>query len=167
MGYPYEDLLKTAASETDTLISDGHYAIYQTGDTKHDYYNMFIMEDKSNLSEAILYIDYSYPIRTHNMGHGAVEANAGFSKDFVDCFLYSDGLPKALTSCPHDDETLQEELANRDPRAAQLIRMMSSSRAMPIIPLLAMMMPMSHNSVLRVTSLLKATIPRQLTMVTT
>ncbi len=122
LGYPYEELLKTAACETDTLISDGHYAIYQTGDTKHDYYNMFIMEDKSNLSEAILYIDYSYPIRTHNMGHGAVEANAGFSKDFVDCFLYSDGLPKALTSCPHDDETLQEELANRDPRAAQLIR---------------------------------------------
>ena len=122
LGYAYEDLLKQAASETDKLITDGHYSIYKTGDTKHDYYNMFIMEDKKNLSEALLYIDYSYPTRTHNMGHGAVEAGAGFSKDFVDCFLYTDGRPKALTTLPKNDETLAQELANRDPRAAQLIR---------------------------------------------
>lgn len=122
LGYAYEDLLKQAEKETDKLITDGHYSIYKTGDTKHDYYNMFIMEDKENLSEALLYIDYSYPTRTHNMGHGAVEAGAGFSKDFVDCFLYTDGLPKALTTLPKNDETLVQELANRDPRAAQLIR---------------------------------------------
>lgn len=122
LGYAYEDLLKQAASETDKLITDGHYSIYKTGDTKHDYYDMFIMENKKNLSEALLYIDYSYPTRTHNMGHGAVEAGAGFSKDFVDCFLYTDGRPKALTTLPKNDETLVQELANRDPRAAQLIR---------------------------------------------
>ena len=122
LGYAYEDLLKQAEKETDKLIADGHYSIYKTGDTKHDYYNMFIMENKKNLSEALLYIDYSYPTRTHNMGHGAVEAGAGFSKDFVDCFLYTDGRPKALTTLPKNDETLVQELANRDPRAAQLIR---------------------------------------------
>lgn len=122
LGYAYEDLLKLAASETDKLITDGHYSIYKTGDTKHDYYDMFIMEDKKNLSEALLYIDYVNELRMHNMGHGAVEANAGFSKDFVDCFLYTDGLPKALTTLPKNDETLVQELANRDPRAAQLIR---------------------------------------------
>ncbi len=122
LGYAYEDLLQEAADETDELINSGRYAIYSTGDPEHDYYNMFIMEDKSNLSEAILYIDYSYPLRTHNMGHGAVEAGAGFSKDFVDCILYTDGLPKALTSYPTDDETMTQELANRDPRARQLIR---------------------------------------------
>lgn len=122
LGYAYEDLLKMAAEETDKLITDGHYSIYKTGDAEHDYYNMFIMQDKSSLSEAILYIDYSYPLRTHNMGHGAMEASAGFSKDFVDCFLYADGLPKALTSYPTNDDLLADELANRDPRARQLIR---------------------------------------------
>lgn len=122
LGYAYEDLLKQAEKETDKLITDGHYSIYKTGDTKHDYYNMFIMEDKKNLSEALLYIDYVDQIRMHNMGHGAMEAKAGFSKDFVDCFLYTDGLPKALTTLPKNDETLVQELANRDPRAAQLIR---------------------------------------------
>lgn len=122
LGYAYEDLLRMAAEETDKLITDGHYSIYQTGDAEHDYYNMFIMQDKSSLSEAILYIDYSYPLRTHNMGHGSMEASAGFSKDFVDCFLYVDGLPKALTSYPTNDDLLADELANRDPRARQLIR---------------------------------------------
>lgn len=117
-----EDFLKQAAEETDTLISSGRYAIYSTGNTERDYYNMFIMEDKSNLSEAILYIDYANSLREHNMGHGSRESYVGFSKDFVDCILYADGLPKALTSYPTGDETLEEELSNRDPRAKQMIQ---------------------------------------------
>ena len=122
LGYEYTDLLNQAASEADTLMNSGRYDIYNTGDAAHDYYNMFVMEDKSNLSEAILYIDYANPLRRHNMGHGAYEALAGFSKDFVDGYLYADGLPKALTSYPTADETMAEELANRDPRASQTIR---------------------------------------------
>lgn len=122
LGYEYTDLLNQAASEADTLMNSGRYDIYNTGDAAHDYYNMFVMEDKSNLSEAILYIDYAEPLRRHNMGHGAYEALAGFSKDFVDGYLYADGLPKALTSYPTADETMAEELANRDPRASQTIR---------------------------------------------
>lgn len=115
-------LLQEAADEAETLMNSGRYAIYSTGDTAHDYYNMFIMQDKSNLSEAILYIDYAEPLRRHNMGHGAYEALAGFSKDFVDGYLYADGLPKALTALPTGDDTMAEELANRDPRATQTIR---------------------------------------------
>ena len=122
LGYEYTDLLTKAAEEANTLMSSGRYSIYKNGDPAHDYYNMFVMEDKSNLSEAILYIDYVNPLRRHNMGHGAYEALAGFSKDFVDGYLYADGLPKALTSYPTADETMAEELANRDPRASQTIR---------------------------------------------
>lgn len=122
LGYDYTDLLTKAAEEANTLMASGRYSIYKDGDPAHDYYNMFVMEDKSNLSEAILYIDYVNPLRRHNMGHGAYEALAGFSKDFVDGYLYADGLPKALTSYPTADETMVEELANRDPRASQTIR---------------------------------------------
>lgn len=114
-------LLQQAANASDQLIESGRYDIYSTGDYGHDYYNMFMLDDKSNLSEAVLYIDYADPLRRHNAARGGYEANAGFSKDFVDRILYADGLPKALTSYPTGDETLAEELANRDPRARQMI----------------------------------------------
>ena len=114
-------LLQQAADASDQLIESGRYDIYSTGDYEHDYYNMFMLDDKSNLSEAVLYIDYADPLRRHNAARGGYEANAGFSKDFVDRILYADGLPKALTSYPTGDETLAEELANRDPRARQMI----------------------------------------------
>ena len=121
LGYEWESLLQEAAEASDELIASGNYSIYSTGDTEHDYYNMFIMEDKSNLSEAILYIDYADPLRKHNWGHGAWEANTGFSKDFIDSYLYADGLPKALTSYPTPDDSIEVEFVNRDPRLRQMV----------------------------------------------
>lgn len=121
LGYEWQSLLQEAAEASDELINSGRYQIYNTGDPAHDYYNMFIMDDKSGLQEAILYIDYADPLRRHNWGHGAFEANTGFSKDLADTYLYADGLPKALTSYPTDDETMAQEMANRDPRMSQTI----------------------------------------------
>ena len=121
LGYEWQSLLQEAVDASDALINSGNYSIYNMNDPEHDYYNMFIMEDKSNLSEAILYIDYADPLRRHNWGHGAWEANTGFSKDFIDSYLYADGLPKALTSYPTDDATIAEEFANRDPRLKQMV----------------------------------------------
>ena len=121
LGYEWESLLQEAAEASDELIASGNYSIYSTGDTEHDYYDMFIMEDKSNLSEAILYIDYADPLRKHNWGHGAWEANTGFSKDFIDSYLYADGLPKALTSYPTPDDSIEVEFVNRDPRLRQMV----------------------------------------------
>ena len=121
LGYEWQSLLQEAVDASDALINSGNYSIYNMNDPEHDYYNMFIMEDKSNLSEAILYIDYADQLRRHNWGHGAWEANTGFSKDFIDSYLYADGLPKALTSYPTDDATIAEEFANRDPRLKQMV----------------------------------------------
>ena len=80
------------------------------------------MEDKSKLKEAILYIDYMEDKRMHNMSHGSEEASAGFSKDFVDCILYNDGLPKGVTTQPTADNTIKEEMKGRDLRFSQLIK---------------------------------------------
>lgn len=121
LGYEWQSLLQEAVEASEALINSGRYDIYNTGDPEHDYYNMFILEDKSNLEESILYIDYADPLRRHNWGHGAWEANTGFSKDFIDSYLYADGLPKALTSYPTGDATIAEEFANRDPRLRQMV----------------------------------------------
>ena len=115
-------LLQQAAEASDALINPGRYEIYNTGHPESDYHNLFIMEDKSKLKEAILYIDYMEDKRMHNMSHGSEEASAGFSKDFVDCILYNDGLPKGVTTQPTADNTIKEEMKGRDLRFSQLIK---------------------------------------------
>ena len=117
-----DGLLQQAVEASNDLIISGKYEIYNTGHPESDYHNLFTMDDKSNLKEAILYIDYIEDKRMHNMSHGTLEANAGFSKDFVDCILYDDGLPKGLTTQPTTDNTIAEEMAGRDPRFSQLIK---------------------------------------------
>lgn len=42
-------LLKMAADETDAIMATGKYEIYNTGHPEKDYYDVFVMEDKTNL----------------------------------------------------------------------------------------------------------------------
>lgn len=117
-----EGLLQKAADQTDELINSNHYEIYKTGKPEEDYYNLFIMEDKSSLKEAVLYIDYASALREHNATHWLRNAKSGWSKDFADCFLYTDGKPASATSKAHvQNRTMAEEAQDRDPRFKQLI----------------------------------------------
>lgn len=117
-----QDLLKKAADLTDNLINSNRYEIYSTGNPEEDYYNLFIMEDKSSLKEAILYIDYASALREHNATHWLRNAKSGWSKDFADCFLYTDGKPASATSKAHvQNRTMAEEVQDRDLRFKQLI----------------------------------------------
>lgn len=117
-----QGLLQKAANVTDEIISSGKYDIYSTGNFNEDYYNMFIMEDKSNLKEAVLYIDYEKNLRHHNATRWLRNAKSGWSKDFVDCILYTDGKPASVTSKDAvQNRTMAEEIKDRDPRFRQLI----------------------------------------------
>lgn len=117
-----QGLLQKAANVTDEIISSGKYDIYSTGNFNEDYYNMFIMEDKSNLKEAVLYIDYEKNLRHHNATRWLRNAKSGWSKDFADCFLYTDGKPASVTSKDAvQNRTMAEEIKDRDPRFRQLI----------------------------------------------
>ena len=55
---------------------------------------------------------------THNLARGG---GVGLSKDFAESFLCKDGLPIANSSEYKGDETLDDEMANRDPRMYQII----------------------------------------------
>ena len=116
-----EKWLQMAATESDKLITSGRYEIYNTGHPQEDYFNMYRIDDKSDLKEAVLYVDYKTDIREHNMAAAGREAGCGFSKSFVESFLCSDGLPISLSNKYLGDETMRKETANRDPRLKQLI----------------------------------------------
>lgn len=113
--------LQEAVKESDLLITSGKYEIYKTGHPEEDYFNLYRIDDKSDLKEAILYIDYKTDIREHNMAASSREAGCGFSKDFVENFLCVDGLPISLSGEYQGDATMRQETANRDPRLKQLI----------------------------------------------
>ncbi len=103
------------------LNVDSEELYYNTGHPQEDYFNMYRIDDKSDLKEAVLYVDYKTNIREHNMAAAGREAGCGFSKSFVESFLCSDGLPISLSNKYLGDETMRKETANRDPRLKQLI----------------------------------------------
>lgn len=112
--------LEMAAQESKTLIDSKRYEIYQ-GHGKTSYYELFRLQNKSDLKEAVLYIDYEDNLRQHNMGSQNREANCGFSKDFVESILCDDGQPIGVSKRYQGDATMKKESANRDPRFKQLI----------------------------------------------
>ena len=116
-----ERLLKLAADETDAIINSGRYEIYNTGKPEKDYYEMFVMEDKTNLKEAILPVTYLDGKRKHGMSRTLWEANTGFSKDFMEGYLCKDGKPISLSSYYKGDDNMRNETADRDPRLKQTV----------------------------------------------
>ena len=88
LGYTSEanEWLKMAAQESEVLIKSKRYEIYQTGHPEEDYFNLYRIDDKSDLKEAVLYVDYKANVREHNMAAAGREAGCGFSKSFVESF---------------------------------------------------------------------------------
>ncbi|GBU07441.1 hypothetical protein AwDysgo_07720 [Bacteroidales bacterium] len=114
-------LLALAAQTAKDIIETGKYEIYTTGKPEKDYYEMFLIDDKSSLKEAILPVGYLKDLHPHNTSRSLSEAKTGFSKDFVNNYLCSDGLPIALSQLYKGDKTMEAETANRDPRLSQTI----------------------------------------------
>lgn len=114
-------LLKMAADETDAIIATGKYEIYNTGKPEKDYYEMFVMEDKSNLKEALLPVTYLDGKRKHGMSRTLAEANTGFSKNFVESYLCINGKPISGNEQYKGDANMKNETTNRDPRLKQTI----------------------------------------------
>lgn len=114
-------LLQMAADETDAIIASGKYEIYNTGHPDKDYYDVFVIEDKTDLKEAILPVTYLKDKRQHGMSRTLWEANTGFSKDFVENYLCSNGKPIAGNELYKGDANMRDESANRDPRFKQTI----------------------------------------------
>ncbi|NDV60359.1 RagB/SusD family nutrient uptake outer membrane protein [Bacteroides sp. 519] len=114
-------LLELAASAAAEVMATEKYAIYTTGDPLNDYYNMFLIEDKSGLSEAILPSTYKKDIRQHNSTRSISEAKSGFSKDYVNAYLCTDGKPIGISELYKGDKNIADETTNRDPRLKQTI----------------------------------------------
>ena len=131
-GLTADGLIQKAKEMTDAVINSGNYAIVKGSDsgagTKAydgyplDYANQFVQEDLSDNKEAILARFYEEGVLTHETGRQAGGNGYGLTKDFIESFLMKDGTPIYNEGAGYQgDETLENEIANRDPRLYQII----------------------------------------------
>ncbi len=123
----WETYLQKAVSVSQTIMDEGDYAI-EKGNAPHmfeDYplffRQQFIQEDLTSNSECVLPRIYIKDKLMHGLSRQVNETGWGISKDFIESFLCVDGLPIALSPVYHGDDSLQMEMANRDPRLRNMV----------------------------------------------
>ena len=109
----YLEAAKWAANE---VIAANKYAIAD------NFRSVFNSLDLAGKREVILYRKYETGLLTHSL-HSYVnkEPQTGASKDAVESFLAKDGLPISISPLYQGDHSIQNVMANRDPRLPETI----------------------------------------------
>lgn len=120
-----DKFLTEAKNASGTLISEGKYSLYKTGNPSKDYRTVFSTLDLKSNPEMILYKAYELNLlgnRTSNLLEGS-ESNINLSvdKSLVDAYLCKDGKPVSLSPLFQGHDSIQAEMLNRDPRLTQTI----------------------------------------------
>lgn len=107
----YLEAAKWAANE---VIESGNYALAD------DYRSLFNSMDLSGNPEMILYRKYEKGVLTHVINtYSNNEPQTGASKDAIESYLCSDGLPINQSPQYQGDQTITDVMANRDPRLTE------------------------------------------------
>ncbi len=113
-----------AAAAAEQIMNSGLYSLHSTGDPANDYYNTFNWRDFTNNPEVMRWtkMDIEQGINAgRKLFYLAYPENRGITKQFVEQYLCTDGLPIALSPLYMGDETIEDEVQNRDPRMDQTI----------------------------------------------
>jgi len=113
--------LQAASDAAEQLMSSNQFGLYTTGNPQADYYNLFIQTDLTGNKESILAAKYKLNILTNDVDRQLGQSSDGYSKDFVNSILCSDGLPISRSPLYKGDNTPDDEATNRDPRYKQQI----------------------------------------------
>lgn len=118
--------LKEAVDAVSTLMHEGNYSIYNTGNPDKDYRNLFCDLDLAGNPEMIYYKKYELGLlgnRISNLLEGEESALGwSVSKSLVDSYLCECGKPISLCKehfLGHD--SIQAEMLHRDPRLCQTV----------------------------------------------
>lgn len=121
---PASYYLKLAADAAEQLMDLSPHKLYDTDHPDYDYQNLFAQYE-ADAGEFILAIDYDYSLKLfHNASGSALLPACGRispTKNFVDHYLMADG--KRFSSVSGwDSKTFADQVAGRDPRLHQTIR---------------------------------------------
>ncbi len=115
----HEIWLQEAVNAAKEIMDDGNFALYSTNDPQNDYNMLFRQVDLNNNPEVIAYRRYVTGVNGHRLnGYQRARTN-GLTKDLVEDYLCTDGLPIQLSVLYAGNTNLQVEHTNRDPRLRQ------------------------------------------------
>lgn len=116
-----EPMLREAVSACEGIINSGLFSLYSTGKPNNDYFDLFIQYELKGNKEGIMIQRFLESKRMHNNVRQLGEANTGYTKDFVQSYLCTDGLPIGLSPLYKGDAVFGDEFKNRDPRMQQSV----------------------------------------------
>ena len=112
---------QVAADAAQDLIMNGPYSLYSTGDPTMDYNAIHRMTDLSGNPEVLYWRRYELGIFTNHVQSYHRGYNGGATKDLVEDYLCTDGLPISLSPLYQGDEVFENIFENRDPRLRQTV----------------------------------------------
>ena len=112
-----EELLQVAMAAAEKVIGSGQYSLTPI------YKDLYSSLDLSNNPEVLLYKSYISGVLTHSVvGYtNSSTMMSGLTRDAVDSYLCSDGLPVSLSPMYAGDETIAQTLTSRDLRLLQSV----------------------------------------------
>lgn len=118
-----DKFLKEAVLASDQLIKEAHYQLNNTGNAAIDYASNFNSLELAPNKEMIFYKAY----QTGLLGTGTSwnvqlnNANLSISKSLVEAYLCTDGKPVSQSAVYLGDNSIDNEMKNRDPRLSQTV----------------------------------------------
>jgi len=119
-----EKYLNKAVEAAEEIMNSGLFSLHSTGDPENDYYNTFNWRDFTDNPEAMRWtkMDLTQDINAgRKLFYLAYPEHKGFTKDLIDQYLDIEGQPIAVSSLYLGDDTIEDEVQNRDPRLDQSI----------------------------------------------
>ena len=123
----WEAYLTKGVESATTIMNAGNYdiergnALYMFDGYPLYYKQQFIQEDLTSNKECVMPQIYKQNLLMQGVSRTVNETGIGISKDFIEDFLCVDGNPIALSPLYQGDDSLQMEMANRDPRLRNMV----------------------------------------------
>ena len=115
-----DKFLQTAATASKELIDRGPYRIFNTGNPTTDYNSYMRALNVSGNPEVMYWRKYTLGVITNHV-QSYFEYHGGATRDFVEDYLCTDGLPATLSPLYKGDDKIEDSFENRDPRMRQTI----------------------------------------------
>ena len=106
-----KEFLEASKWAAEQVMNSKKYSL--NADYRKDFNSMSLSGNK----EMLLYREYSEGLLTHSLNsYVNLEPQSGMSKDAVDSYLASDGMPVSLSPLYKGDKTIQDVFSDRDGR---------------------------------------------------